>query len=66
MTRAAAQTVAAFAEAARSRFTIREVSQEEYHDLFELVAKPYLILVDLQAEQAKMWYVEDWVQVKSL
>ena len=66
MTWAATQTTAAFTEAARSRFTIREVSQVEYHDWFKLVGKPYQFPEDLWAEQAKMWYAEEWMQVKSL
>ena len=64
MTWAAAWIAAAFAEVAHSRFTIWEVSQVEYHDWFELVGKPYLFPEDLWAEQSKMWYVEDWTQVK--
>ena len=60
MTRAAVRIAAAFTEAARSRFTIREVTQEEYQDWFDLVGKPYLFPKDLRAEQSKMWYVEDW------
>ena len=50
MTQAAAWTAAAMLEAARSRFTIKEVSQVEYFNWFELVGQPHLFPEDLTAE----------------
>ena len=66
MTWTTARTALAMSVAARSQFTIREVSQEEYVDWFEQVGKPHLFSEDLPIEQTKMWYNEDWSQVKKI
>ena len=51
LTRAAARTALATSVMAWSRFTIREVSRDEYMDWFERVGKPHLFLKDLREEQ---------------
>ena len=65
LTRAAARTALATSVMARSRFTIRKVSHDEYMDWFERVGKPHLFPEDLQEGQIQMWYNEGWSQVKS-
>ena len=64
LTRAAAKTTLATSAMVRSRFTIREVSLDEYMDWLERVGKPHLFPEDLREGQTQMWYNEGWSQVK--
>ena len=64
LTRAAARNALAASAMARCRFTIREVSRDEYMDWLERVGKPHLFPEDLRDGQTQMWYNEGWSQVK--
>ena len=64
LTRAAAKTALVASTMARSRFTIREVSRDEYMDWFERVGKLHLFPKDLRDGQTQMWYNEGWNQLK--